>query len=393
MTLKLTLVAGCALIFSACSDSGSDNNNSSTGTAIPGLADCSVAGANQAVICGKAVASDGVTPLSGAEIRYVSEVERNALTVTGGGVANPSKCVTDSSGDFACVLPEGVDGMQNLVIVFNGFVNYSFTSDAVLGSVTAAGTQELVADSSQKWLVVPGEYDGVQVLLAQLKNCTLNNEMDLPFDPSADDHASARSSADCTNKGLLVLDDNFANSSSAFYHETFLRGQDLQDYDALFINCDANLTDNDGPINTNIRQFVNSGKSVYLSDLSSDWLSVLYPNKINFLGNSTSTGTIGGDVTYPPLANAINASIDLVFDLGAWSAIDTVTSDVTTFIEADISSITSYNDVSPVTVGLKEATGSGCVFYTSYHIEGASTGAPQELAIKYLIQNINNVCI
>jgi len=62
------------------------------------------------------------------------------------------------------------------------------------------------------------------------------------------------------------------------------------------------------------------------------------------------------------------------------------------YIEGDISEFTDYVGVKPITVGFKPTDTNACVFYTSYHIEGASVGSDQELAIKYLVQNINSVC-
>jgi hypothetical protein len=95
--------------------------------------------------------------------------------------------------------------------------------------------------SSEKWAVVPGAWDGVQVLLAQLKGCTLSDGAGGSFDPATMNAASARASDDCTSKGLLVLDD--VDAASANFVPTFLAGSSLSEYDALFINCGANYSD------------------------------------------------------------------------------------------------------------------------------------------------------
>ena len=122
-------------------------------------------------------------------------------------------------------------------------------------------------------------------------------------------------------------------------------------------------------------------------------LSELYPDNINFFGNETTTGTVSGNVIHTGLAGTVGSTIDIVFDLSVWSAIDSVLSNVNTFVTADISTISSYSGTHPITVGWKDTSNSGCIFYTSYHIEGASTGASQELAMKYLIQNLQQVCL
>jgi len=58
-------------------------------------------------------------------------------------------------------------------------------------------------------VVVPGIFDGVQVLLAELKGCTLTDP-DGGMYTSAIVPAQARGSADCENKGLIVLDTDFS---------------------------------------------------------------------------------------------------------------------------------------------------------------------------------------
>ena len=159
-------------------------------------------------------------------------------------------------------------------------------------------------------------------------------------------------------------------------------------------NCGANnFYANSSAINSNITQFVAADKSLYFSDLTDAWLTELYPDNISFLGNDTSIGDITGNVVHTGLAGAVGNSINIVFDLGFWSAMESVTSNVNTFITGDITSVSNYTGTYPITVGWKNTINSGCIFYTSYHIEGASDGAPQELAMKYLIQNLQQVCI
>ncbi len=383
-----------SLILTGCSSSSDSAPPSSgapipTGTPIQGLADCT-AQTNRAVICGKTTASDGVTPLIGAEIKLITT--GNAKPLVSKGIADTSKCITDTNGEFACLLPEGTSGTYQFVVSNSGFSNASFSAALIVGSTTDIGATTLTANNSQKWVVVPGSFDGVQILLAQLKGCTLNNSSDMPFDPTMDNHSDARSSTDCTNKGLLVLD--YADVDSSLNINTFLASQSLHDYDALFINCGAyNYYENFSAINSNIKQFVAADKSLYFSDLTDAWLTELYPDNINFLGNDTSIGEIIGNVVHTGLAGAVGNPISIVFDLGFWSAMESVTSNVNTFITGDITSVSNYTGTYPITVGWKNTINSGCIFYTSYHIEGASDGAPQELAMKYLIQNLQQVCI
>ncbi len=382
----LAVLAVAAVTLAAC---GGGSSGTSTGTAMAGKATCT-AQAGVGVLCGTAVAADGVTPLAGAEVRLntATAMEVGKLATLGAkGVEDATRCVADATGNFACVVPSGSAGTLSFLLIFTGFDNKSFSADIVSDSTTDVGAQTMSGSSSEKWVVVPGSFDGVQVLLAQLKGCTLDDGSGGAFDPATMDAADARASTDCTNKGLLVLDETPGTET---YVATFLASSLLSEYDALFINCNANYTATD--VDAKIQEFSMAGGHIYFSDLADSWLTILFPSKITFGAHATGTGTVSGDVVDTNLAAVVGNPINIVFDLGSWADIDTVTSDVTTFIQGDISALSSLTGVHPITVGWRPSSATGCIFYTSYHIEGASTGAPQELAIKYLVQNIPTVC-
>ncbi len=378
------IVAIAALTLISCGG-GDGGGGTDTGTALPGKATCTPT-AGQGVVCGTVFATDGVTPLAGAEVRLSSGTANLATK----GVEDATKCVADAAGDFACEVPAGQTGTLGFFIIFTGFDNKTFTADIVSDQVTNVGSQTMTASAAAKWVVVPGSFDGVQVLLAQLKGCTLNDIGGSPFDPATMDAAGARASEDCTNKGLLVLDD--LNTGSDTYIPTFLTGSSLSTYDSLFVNCDADWSFEPN-VDTSIQAFSNAGGHLYFSDLSDSWLSSAFPGAITFGGNNTSTGNVSGDVVHAGLAAVVGDPINIVFDLPVWTVIDSVQSFVTTYIQGDVTAVSStVTGVRPITVGWRPSSSSGCIFYTSYHIEGASTGAAQELAIKYLVQNVGTVC-
>ncbi|MEB8432849.1 hypothetical protein OO007_11465 [Cocleimonas sp. KMM 6892] len=389
---RINQLFGISLItlgLSACGGGGSSSSNDEPESRdVSGLSECDTINSTQAVVCGTALASDGVTPLINAEVTLLDDGAKPS-GASARGVEDPDVCLTDVAGDYVCLLPEGVSGAVSLLISLSGFVDATVDTTVSPGSVTEAGSQPLESDNSNKWVVVPGAFDGVQVLLSQLKDCTLSDGSGNPFNYATGSPESARGSADCENKGLLVLDDeiNSAEEASAFFSSN-----DLFNYDSLFINCSADYGNVSG-VNSVVQDFVDDGGHVYFSDLSSSWLSSAFPGKINFAGNSTSTGTIEADVTTPGLQSVVGSSMEIEFDLSVWSAIDTVEPDVTTFVEGDITSLSStYSGIHPITVGWRENNSSGCVFYSSYHIEGASQGSEQERAMKYLVQNIDSVC-
>jgi hypothetical protein len=351
---------------------GTGGTGGAPATGLISKADCTPE-PDAGVVCGAVVAADGETPLAGSEVRLPGDPE------------NPDGCLTDVTGDFACIVPPENTGMTEFVVVSEGYVDQTFTAEISVGTTSEVGEIPLmtVDPGEASWVVVPGAYDGVQVLLSQLKGCTLTN--------AEGDPASTRASEDCTSKGLLVLEP--FDSSSETYVPAFLTSGALVDYDALFVNCDADWGSAPG-VNAAVQAFSEDGRDLYFSDLSDSWLSAAFPGAINFGGNNTTSGPpIPGDVLDPSLAAVVGTPIDLVFDLGVWTVMSSVEPFVTTYIEADVTPISfQVTGVRPITVGWRSAPTSGCVFYTSYHIEGASTGAPQELAIKYLVQNADTVC-
>lgn len=391
---KILFVISIALSLVACGGGGGGGGGGGTSSGpglntMAGLASCSASDPGQTLLCGTAVATDGVTPLANAEVSIVSPTP-GGVTILG-AVADPTRCLTDNLGEFACIVPAGVSGNVGFQIQSQGFESVSFAADIVEGGIADAGELVLTANNSSVWVVVPGAFDGVQVLLAQLKNCTLTVSGGANYDPALGHQPyEARGSQDCIDKGLIILEDAF-DSTSQYYVTDYLASGALASADALFINCGSYFSDG-GTVDNAIMSFVAAGGHTYFSDLADIWLTALFPGKINFAGNDTNVGTITGTAVHAGLAAVVGDMFDVVFDLGVWTAIDSVAAGVTTFIQGDIGSVSTYPGIHPITVGWRDTNTSGCIYYTSYHIEGNSSGAPQELAMKYLIQNIGAVC-
>ena len=379
----------CVFLIVGCSSSDDDNriirDDDSDATVLAGLESCEKSDISQTLLCGTAFATDGVTPLIGAEISLAESTKfTNASTnLTLRGIANDSMCLTDSRGEYACVLPASIDGTTTFLLSADGFNSSTFEVNIQPTQIANAPILSLEADSTVQWAVVPGVFDGVQVLLSQLKGCTLNDSIGNPWNAENSNPADARGSTDCESKGLRVLETDELD---------FYTDGSLDQFDALFINCNTDLSQ-DTEINDAIRQFNQNGNHVYFSDLSDFWLETIFPDQITFAGNSTGTASsLPATVVDENLAAVVGSDISLVFDFPAWTAIDSVSADSTVYIEADISELSTYDGIKPITVGFKPEGSNACVFFTSYHIEGASSGSDQELAIKYLVQNIGTVC-
>ncbi|MGD9171170.1 MAG: hypothetical protein PVI97_14070 [Candidatus Thiodiazotropha sp.] len=371
---------------------GSDGSpNQQSDSTLEGLAEC-LPQAGYAVVCGTVFATDGITPLVNAEITLsISEARLvNRSIVAFSEATDLNKCITDYSGVFACMLPAGIYGDIELVVSLSGFDDSTISATALLDETVDLSQVSLTGNSNSRWVVIPGAYDGVQVLLAQLKGCTLNDEYGNTFDVTTTSANHARWSQDCQNKGLIVLDD--LDMIPGLDVMTFLKSEEFTDNDALFVNCPANYG-YDSEINQVLQDFVAAGKHIYFSDQSDAWMTAAFPEKISIAGGLTSIGTLSVTTTHAGLSSVVGNNLEITFDLPMWRVIDSINTGVTTFLEADVSSISDYSGVHPITVGWRDSSaGEGCIFYTSYHIEGASIGSDQELAMKYLVQNMDTAC-
>jgi len=357
--------------------------------ALAGKATCAAV-ADSGMLCIKAVAADGITPIVGAEVQAGEAAANEAVKLASKGVENPDKCVTDNEGNAACVVPSRLIGTQTYSLIFSGFANKTFSATTTLGEVTDAGTQSMSGDTSARWLVVPGGFDGIQLLLSEIKGCTLTGD---PTDPP-----SLTASDECEAVGLTVL-------SGAEVTDTLSNPEALAQYQAVFMNCGSNTASGDEI--TALKGFVDAGGNMYFSDLADDSLTAIFPDLVTFPPdkNNTGSGTL-------PAATIVDAGLqafigadtmEIEFDWGSWTALgefdDMTGQDIksglpatwTVFVQADVSSLAAtLTGTRPVTVGGPQED--GCIFYTSYHVEAGGAGTNQEKALRYLVLNRMSNC-
>lgn len=385
VVVVFALIAVTGLVACGGSSTGSSGG---TGVAMKGLATCTAV-TGDSVVCGTVTTADGVTPIVGATLTR-STASGNIVAMQGlysdgeggflKGVPSDTSCTTDAAGGFACYGSLTTGTYTFYITSTFGSANFSqaVTTDTTT-AVDASKTTVTGSESTIKWLVVPGSFDGVQLLLSQLKGCTLTGD---EADP-----ASMRGSDACEAVHLYVVDD-------IEIAETFSALANLTAYDSIFVNCSTDMS----LYATVLQEYVAQGGNLYFSDLSDEGITTAFPGNVTFGTSSTSSSAdpLALNVAYSGLQTYLGATtVNVYFNLPVWQSILSVESNVDVYIRGDISSLvsedpTSYTDA-PVTVGWKEGTG-GCVFYTSYHIEGASSGSAQEKALKYLVLNIDTVC-
>lgn len=365
------------------SNSNATSDNGAPGASVPGVNSLSCLPQDgEAVVCGQLLAADGKTPIVGANV-FQRSAKGGKVTLKNKGPTNAvgqpwdqeNNCKTDLKGRFACSgVEEDIVPTTKIVFERKGYIEKELDVEVEVGESREIPVEETrVKPKSGKWLVVPGEFDGVQLLLSQLKGCKLTGNPAIPH--------TMRASEECSKQGLDVLTDAQVSSK-------FSRIQNLSDYDFVFINCPKDMSEHA----LVLQQFVANGGNVYYSDWAASGLDQSFPDHVHFGEKETLPGRVLGDVKHAGLSSYLtNINFMIFFDLSAWVPIKEIVDDkVQTFVSADTSKLGGEKKA-PISVGWREGNG-GCVFFTSYHIEAALSGADQESVLKYLLMNLDCVC-
>ena len=250
------------------SNNGTSNNGTSNnGTSNNGTPDVGMGGPDAGMgsdmglppcgfgkVIGKTCAPSG-EPLAAADVKISGiDCDGNSFELTGR---------TGSDGTFEIDdVPAGTHTLE----VSSGSFNSSrmvYVQDGQTTDLTSAA-EKVCVDQTVKIAVIGGRYDHVQGILSDLN---------LDFDEVGDDDQQYQQSID-------FLTDYNAMSA----------------YDIIFINCDelyntqkASIFGNDiATIAANLKQFVQSGKSLYASDWAGPWIEEAFPNVIDFHGTDSN---------------------------------------------------------------------------------------------------------
>ena len=170
---------------------------------------------------------------------------------------------------------------------------------------------------------------------------------------------------------------------------------EIEIYDAVFVNSGTrglgafvyNGTEaDDGLVTdqtalTHVRDYVENGGTLVVSDWSYDLIEALWPDELDFVRDDLvlddaqrgTSSSVVADVLDTTLAEALdgNQTLELGYDYTYWSVIDTVAPDVTVYLSGDITYRASgaegevAKEDAPLLVGF--TAGGGQVLFSTFH--------------------------
>lgn len=373
----------------------------------------------QKQVTGQLTMPDGGTPLADATV-YVPDPTQPKLgvvarqAVVGVDCKEPAEAYvfatcTDAKGNFVLSVDKEFD-LSELKAVkgkFELFIPIDETDGLDVGAVTLPTEGEGVP----RMAVVQGDYDNIENVLAK----TGYGEVD-------------------ENTGGLVLGtETFDLFGRNDFYDVFTVGENEQlklfDYDIVFVNCGVNefhASPWSDEIREALREYVNKGGQLYVTDQAYDYVEQAFPEYIDFYGsddtpteepealNAAQEGVVKnktyGNVLDPILLSTLkNMSCgedeegeeiscveanDDAFSiqgmLGSWAVMlnphNEKADEVKVWVEGEVSYGNEEDQVRPLTVSFNH--GEGKVIYTSYHTDNSNNSVdllPQERVLQFLV--------
>ena len=314
-------------------------------------------------LSGRVCAPNGQSWLADARVSIPIQNEAGSVTME-------PETLTDLDGFFTLM---GVPVGDWVVQVVKGSFSTDFPVTIVEGEVTVIPEPHCIDPASANVAVVTGAYDKVEQVLARvgIENVTIYD-------------------------GLLGMEP----SISTLLNDPAL----LEQYDIVFINCGAMEMNMMGPslvesptVQANLRNFVESGGSLYASDWAYDYIERTWPYTIEFYGDDNIVdsaawgidGLITAQVEDTALASYLGQStVSLNYDLGSWVVTESAGSGTRVLVtgSAQALDINTYQNVTvpnaPLMVMFEY--GEGKVMYTTFHNEAQST-ADMDIILEYMV--------
>ena len=359
-------------------------------------------GGGNATVSGVVYAPNGSDPISQALV-YVAG---SAASAAGDPPTVPyiSYDYTEPDGSFS--LTEVPTGSQSIVMqkgAFTKTVSYTVMEGA---NTLPPGDTTLPASDGSSMMVVTGNYDAIENVLAKLGlgdvdasgNLVLGTESFTLVDGN-----SSLEDADYQN-----FDDFFATPAN------------FDDYRTIFLNCGNGYEDEffaDTAAVSKLQSWVNAGGRLYCTDWSYDFCEQLWPEQVGFESLLTAGGdglsstpgmrdeaqlgasmdTVACTVEDAFLKSWLDGrsvtntdgTIDVIDWLPGWSAINEVGSGVKVWVSGEVEfGFPATTETRALTISF--GAGEGSVLFSSYHTEESSSIelTPQDRVLQFLIFEI-----
>ena len=373
-----------------------------------------------ATITGKLLAPDGTTPLANALV-YVegSAISRGSNRPASLGVPAADVCGTPPTAgwSYTCSAADGtftwdgkIPAAAKLVAVKGAF-RIEQTLSASSGTVALGDLPvPTTGGTSARMAVVTGSFDRVQDILAKLGFGTVGAGGQLTLGTEKFDLYDGNGSLPATYK-----------QAEALFQDADGNGKpDIFNYAIVFLNCGTDESAASDPTRLQIlRDYVNQGGRLYVSDLAYDFVEQAFPAYIDYQGSDgtsaasaeglgeaelgdsdiTSDATLDptlkswlGGLTCGSAAPCLNANGTAKIEgfLAGWAVMvgphASAPSSVRVWVSGPVTFSGQTTPVSrPLTVAF--SVGSGKVTYTSYHNEpfGATGFVPTERIMQFLV--------
>ena len=379
------------------------------------------------VIGGVLLAPDGSTPIAGATV-YVpvsaKSIKKLNSDLFAADCSEPDEAYivytcTDYDGSFELNVAQ-IEGSSFTLRIAKG----SFIKDFIIDLNTSGnnlGNLALPSDPGEGagyFAVVTGSYDRMQDILAKLGMGEIDSYYKLVQGTEKFD----------LYDGAYSFDFDIPLFEEIFATDPLIGNPKIESYDMVFINCGNNyeyeiLADADKI--SILRQYVNNGGKLYITDQSYDFVEQVFPEYIDFYGNDEVSETTAEEMDIAQIGDDGITSNATINDNQLLSWLKTISceggsclnSDNTVHIAGFLSGWTLINGAHPAKSsevkiwitgpvswydwyledgegsGLKPLTvsfsfGLGKVLYTSYHTEEENPSSgfwSQERILQYLV--------
>ena len=143
-------------------------------------------------------------------------------------------------------------------------------------------------------------------------------------------------------------------------------------------------------VKANIRQFVESGRSLYVSDQAYRFVNDIFPEAANFASNTLNgvgDQMITADVVSNEMLTLLGTNqADLYFNLAGWAVVESITAPSIAHFRGDANTGDGIMSDIPLLVSYTHPTNGGKVIYTSFHnSEQGNLGGDMEEVLRFLI--------